>query len=63
MEKQKDNKGFMPASNKNETQVRIKFRLGREAEGVAMDADRCAVVDADLAAYLISINFADKAEE
>ncbi len=63
MNEKKEDKGFTPASNKSATQVRIKFRLGREAEGVSMDADRCALVDEKTAEYLISIKYADLAEE
>jgi hypothetical protein len=62
MEDQKTNKGFKPASNKAEL-VKIKFRMGRAAEGVEMDAEGYAFVSAEKAAYLISINYADKAEE
>lgn len=62
MDDLKQNKSFKPASNKGEL-VKIKFRMGRAAEDVEMDAERYAFVSAEKAAYLISINYADKAEE
>jgi hypothetical protein len=62
MEGKKENKVFAPVSDKAEL-VRIKFRTGRAATGVEMDADGFAFVDAATAEYLIKINYADKAEE
>ena len=61
MEDKKQNKSIQPASNK--AQVRIKFRPGRAAEGVAADADGYAIVSDETAEYLVKINYADKAEE
>lgn len=54
-----ENKGLKPAANKAEEKtVRIKLRPGRSVAGVTVDADGCAVVDAKLAAYLVSIGYA-----
>ena len=61
MDEPKKNKSFEPAANK--ALVKIKFRPGRAAEGVAVDEEGCAFVDEDTAAYLVKINYADKAEE
>lgn len=56
----KTNKAFYPGSNK---QVRIKMRQGRAAEGVTVDENGYAIVDAQLAEYLIAQQYADLAEE
>jgi hypothetical protein len=56
----KPNKAFYPASNK---QVRIKMRPGRAAEGVTVDEKGYATVDAQVAEYLIAIQYAELAEE
>jgi hypothetical protein len=55
------NKSFTPANNKN--QVRIQMRPGRAFDGVVVDADGYATVDAQTAARLIEINYAILAEE
>lgn len=48
------------AAQNGGTMVRVRFRMGRGAEGVVVDAKNEAVVDAGLAAYLISIGYADE---
>jgi hypothetical protein len=60
MEEPKENKKLKPAFNK---QVRIKMRPGRAAEGVTVDKDGFAIVDAKLADHLVKIQYADLAEE
>ena len=56
----KQNKAFYPGSNK---QVRIKMRQGRAAEGVTVDENGYATVDAVTAEHLIAEQYADLAEE
>jgi hypothetical protein len=60
MQEPKQNKKLEPASNK---QVRIKMRPGRAAEGVTVDKDGYATIDAKLADHLVKIQYADLAEE
>ncbi len=70
--KDKPNKAFYPASNKTpppappqmeehnlERGVRIKMRPGRAAEGVTVDQNGYATVDAKLADHLVKINYAE----
>lgn len=40
--------------------VRIRFRQGRGAEGVTVEADGTALVDAVTARYLMSIGYAEE---
>jgi hypothetical protein len=42
--------------------VRIKMRPGKAAEGVTVDKDGYATVEAKLAEHLVKINYADYAE-
>lgn len=42
--------------------TRVRFKPGRAAAGVAMDENGEAVVEYDLAMYLVSINYADVVE-
>jgi len=60
MEEAKPNKKLEPAGNKR---VRIKMRPGRAAEGVTVDKDGYATVDARTAEWLVKIHYADLAEE
>ncbi len=60
MEPDKKNKMLEPKPNK---MVRIKMRPGRAAEGVTVDKDGYATVDAKLAEHLVKIQYADMAEE
>lgn len=60
MQEPKENKKIEPASN---TKVQIKMRPGRAAEGVTANAQGYALVDAKTASYLVSIQYADMAEE
>jgi len=60
MEGPKENKKLEPDQNKK---VRIKMRPLRAAEGVKTDAQGHATVDAKTAEWLISIQYADMAEE
>ena len=70
-EKKKSNKAIEPNEEKvspapsaspeweKEEGVKIKFRANRAAEGVAMDAEGCAIVDEKTAAWLVSIGYAE----
>lgn len=60
MEEPKKNKAVRPEETKG---VRIRFRAGRAAEGVPMNENGEAVVEAGLAKYLVSIGYADEIEE
>jgi len=60
MQEPKENKKIEPAQNK---QVKIKMRPGRAAEGVTVDGNGYATVDAKTAERLVSIQYADLAEE
>lgn len=60
MQQPGENKKEEPAQNK---QVKIKMRPGRAAEGVTVDASGYATVDAKTAEWLISMQYADLAEE
>ncbi len=69
--KDKPNKAFYPASNKQDApeaevpeapKVRIKMRPGRAAEGVAVDENGYATVDAKTADHLVKINYAEYAK-
>lgn len=73
MEEVKKNKGFSPPVAKATSpqtaaeergdlggKVRIKFRQGRGAEGVTVEADGTALVDSKTAQYLIKIGYADE---
>lgn len=62
MEDKKQNKAVAPESNKA-PMVRIKFKPGRAAEGVEMDENGYATVDAKTADHLVKINYAELAEE
>lgn len=59
MKEDPENKSLKPAANKAvETKVRIKLQPGRLVQGVTVDENNCAVVDAQTAAYLIKIGYA-----
>ena len=63
-EKKKENlpnKAFVPAENK--AQVRVQMRPGRAMTGVTVDKDGYATVSAEVAEYLVKINYAIVAEE
>jgi len=60
MDEPKENKKMEPASNKR---VKIKMRQNRGAEGVQVDEHGYATVDVKTAEFLISIQYADLAEE
>ena len=55
------NKAFVPAENK--AQVRVQMRPGRAMTGVTVDEDGYATVSAEVAEYLVKINYAVMAEE
>lgn len=57
---EKPNKAIFPKSNKS---LRIKMRAGRAAEGVTVDENGYATVDAKTAERLIAMNYATLAEE
>ena len=65
MEEDKKNKGLEPRENKGRVDpapiggVKIKFRPGRAAEGVATDENGVASVDAAKAEYLVRIGYAE----
>lgn len=65
--KDKENKSLVPDGNKTNvpeapkaSEVKIKFRPNRAAEGVYADADGVATVSKELAQYLVSIGYADE---
>lgn len=60
MEEPKSNKNFVPKGNK---QVKIRFFDGRAAEGVKIEADGTAMVDAETAQYLVGIGYANYLEK
>lgn len=66
MKKPNSNKKVEPVENKEvpaEGQlVKIRFRVGRAATGVSQDANRFAMVDAQMADALIQLGYADAVE-
>ena len=74
MQEPKPNKKLEPAENKAQDRdaaanaptqitVRIKMKPGRAAEGVHPDENGYAFVDKEFARYLVSIQYAEEAEE
>lgn len=64
MEKDKTNKGFVPAENKDvKPLVRIRFMPGRAGEGAVMQADGTALASPENAAYWVKIGYAEYISE
>jgi len=61
MEKQKDNKGYEPAENR-QVLVKIRFKPGRAGEGAQVQDDGTATVSAEQAKYWVAIGYAEYVE-
>ena len=60
MEKDKANKGFVPAENKNvKPLVKIRFKPGRAGAGVDIAEDGSALASAEQAEYWVKIGYAE----